>query len=488
MSIPVPKSVLVIGGGPTGLVSLRNMIERGRFERVSLYERRDDVGGVWYFEDSDKPEDPLHPRWPSPAYKGLIGNVLPSFLSYSEFPFPEPPSTPHQPSPTLVETHQYLQAFAEPYIKSGAIKLNREVVSVEELGDGKGWKVVARDWTDNGKEIEELWDAVVIAIGWYDTPYWPETEGLEVLKTHGLAKHAKWWRGPQPYAGQKVLVVGNANSSNDIAAQLAPVTDGPVYQSIRRTALYTYPSLPNERIHFVAPVSKYTLKKTDKGYKFDALLTDGTTLSDLDSVQIGTGYRLIPNFLRVLDHSPEAREGALKPINDETVEPHRIPELHRLILYARNPSLGFVGAPLAFTPFTIADIASTWLAFAWLGETPYPDTVERRLIFEQERLEAIEKWRSGFENPSSLWVFSILGPTEQEYAYNLRKDIVVARPALDDILPLWNDERTAVRKAMYQKKFEALQYSKNLKDRAANGTAAGSQRGKERMRRYNVYL
>lgn len=42
-----PKQILVIGGGQAGLVSLRNLLELGQFERVELVERRDDVGGVW---------------------------------------------------------------------------------------------------------------------------------------------------------------------------------------------------------------------------------------------------------------------------------------------------------------------------------------------------------------------------------------------------------------------------------------------------------
>jgi cation diffusion facilitator CzcD-associated flavoprotein CzcO len=42
-----PKRILIIGGGPTGLVTLRNLNERGAFEEVQLVERRDDVGGVW---------------------------------------------------------------------------------------------------------------------------------------------------------------------------------------------------------------------------------------------------------------------------------------------------------------------------------------------------------------------------------------------------------------------------------------------------------
>jgi len=211
-AIQIPKRVLVVGGGPTGLVSLRNLIERGKFEHVELWERRDDVGGVWYIDEHQPKESnsqmPIKPKWPSPAYKGLIGNVLPTFLSFSEFPFPEPPSTLNQPFPTLVETHGYLRAFAEPYLVNEKIKLNREVVNVDE-SEGGGWKVMSRDWNDNdspGREVEEIWDAVVVAVGWYDHPVWPETEGIEELKKRGLAKHAKWYRGPEEYKGKVCIL------------------------------------------------------------------------------------------------------------------------------------------------------------------------------------------------------------------------------------------------------------------------------------------
>jgi cation diffusion facilitator CzcD-associated flavoprotein CzcO len=44
---PRPKRVLIVGAGPSGLVTLRNLIERGRFDAIEVVERRDDVGGVW---------------------------------------------------------------------------------------------------------------------------------------------------------------------------------------------------------------------------------------------------------------------------------------------------------------------------------------------------------------------------------------------------------------------------------------------------------
>src|SRR5438309_1952523 len=109
-----------------------------------------------YF-DEPKDEGILNPRWPLPAYKGLIGDVLPSFLCFSEFPFPEPPTTPDQPFPSLIETYAYLRTFAEPYLKDGKIKLNREVVRVLEREQGKtGWSVTYKDWNSDGREVEEV--------------------------------------------------------------------------------------------------------------------------------------------------------------------------------------------------------------------------------------------------------------------------------------------------------------------------------------------
>lgn len=151
------------------------------------------------------------PRWPSPAYPGLIGNVLPEFLSFSEFPFPER-SSKDQPFPTLIETHEYLRAFARPYLNAGVIRLNTEIVSVEELEEGAGWRVFSTDWARgaDGKQQVENWDAVVVSIGWYDNPVWPHAPGLDELRAKNLAKHAKWWRGPSEYCGKVQILLTNS--------------------------------------------------------------------------------------------------------------------------------------------------------------------------------------------------------------------------------------------------------------------------------------
>lgn len=245
--------------------------------------------------------------------------------------------------------------------------------------------------------------------------------------------------------------MGNGNSGNDISAQLARVAATPVYQSIRRPAHSIFPSLPDKRIHSVASVIKYTVNPSNPP-TFDALLADGRTLHSLDGVQISTGYRPLPTFVHVIP--PASRDPI--PIVDEVTVPHRIPALHRLIIHAHAPTLAFIGAAFTFTPFLVADVASTWLALVWNRAVNVPPTPEGRLAFEAERLAEITAVRKELGDASSLVAYSVLGPAEEVYAQQLRRDIVEVRPDLDVMLPIWSEERTAQRQAMYKLKYDSL--------------------------------
>ncbi|TFK24577.1 FAD/NAD(P)-binding domain-containing protein [Coprinopsis marcescibilis] len=486
---PIPKRVLVIGGGPSGLVALRNLVEQGRFETIQLVERRDDIGGVWYYEDPSKfeGETPKKPYWPSPAYKGLIGNVLPRHVSFSGAPFPLPPNTDEgQPYPTLTETHAYLKGLAAPYVASGRIRVNTEVVRVEERAWGEGWTVFLKDWSDEGRgrETTEVWDAVVICVNWYDHPVWPDIEGLGALRNKGLASHAKWWRGPKGRKGKRCVVVGNANSANDIAAQLASVAEVPVYQSIRRRAFPGCPYLPDDRIQMVKPVVKFAMKHGDGG-TFDAYLEDGTVLTDLDEVICGTGYHPFPDFIKVLErpqlHSTPGYDGYLGlkeevystsdrqsqdiltkhvPIVKDSVHPRRIPHLHRLMFYAPNPSLAFTGAYFSLTPFITADVVSLYISLVFAHRISLPSSTAKRLEYERARLELVETLRQETQNPSSFLSFSVLAMGEEGYIQELRGEVVKVCPELDSKLLVWGPELTKEIDGSAAVKIRALEWLK----------------------------
>ncbi|KAG6370678.1 FAD/NAD(P)-binding domain-containing protein [Boletus reticuloceps] len=473
-----PRRVLIIGGGPCGLVTLRNLLERGEFEDVQLVERRDNIGGVWYQsrnEHANDDSDPLaasRSRWPTPAYPALIGNVIPEFLSLSGYPFPTPPRE-GQPFPTLRETYDYIAAFARPLFERGKIRLHHEVVDVAEIEaeDGGGWRVAMTDWSKgSGSGVslkEERWDAVVITTVWYDNAYYPDVEGLDDVKLTGRVLHAQTWRGPSGYEGKHVVIIGNANSANEMAAQLVPVAQLPVYRSTRRVSIF--PSLPDDCIEDVGPVSRYSRGANGK---ITVHLQD-RTIDDVDYVLFGTGYYPDVPYLRVLGPAVGTSDRARRSLDRLThrhIQPIRVPSLYRHVLYAHNTSLAFIGALISFTPFAMADLTSTWLALAWSSpagtgtgtgtrtgsKVTVPPTVASRLADEQDRLQILHQLRSETDNPSDLVSFHFLGRYELPYAQVARAEIVRAAPELGDVLAPWDDAQDARRFAMYATKLDSL--------------------------------
>lgn len=324
---------------------------------------------------------------------------------------------------------------------------------MEEVDSG-GWTVRMKDWNKGGVVLEETWDAVVITTVWFDNPHFPDIQGLHELEQQqpNKVQHAVNWTGPHDdYEGKRVLVIGNANSANEMAAHLAPIARTPIFRSTRRISIF--PSLPDTRIQDIGPISRYTTNDNDE---IIAHVQDGTTIENIDVVLFGTGYYPHIPYLQVLHPDLRTRTRTLVPLTSRTITPTRIPSLHNQILYAYNPTLAFIGAPTSFIPFTLADLTSTWLSLAWSGLIPIPPTPNARLAYEQDRLRALAKQRSESDNPSDLINFHFLGRYEMEYARDLREDVVRASEGLDGVLARWDDEQDGRRFAMYAKKMESL--------------------------------
>ncbi|EPQ26482.1 uncharacterized protein PFL1_05804 [Pseudozyma flocculosa PF-1] len=514
----VGQRILVVGGGAAGLVTLRNLLDvktpsgQPAFD-VTLVERRDDVGGVWYWSDEtyqlerslspDRTQSvwPLkdqsgRPHWPSPAYLNLKGNVLPEYLQFAGHPFP-PPS--HGDTfPTLKETHDYLRSFAKPL--ESHIRLGIEVLRVEELLQG-GWEVEWKDWNrsadrqadrassssaplqqTSGPSQEttvQRFDRVVVACGWYDTPLYPKAEGMAEARRAGFVHHAKHYRDSATYRGKKVVVVGNNNSSNEAAAHLAVhnTREQPVYKSAKRPPVVKCPCLPDERIRDVGVIARYELVPQETGSpRLRVHIEDGTVIEDVDYVLLGTGYGHSFPFVRVLtDEARTAQRQQTQKLTPPELQGVRVPNLFRHILFAKSAdlSLAFVGVVVSFFPFNMADLSSRWLSLVWSGRirSAVPASVEERLKDEQDRLEYI--WtdkerhlaaRNGGRpaatldrsDPMNAFGFHTLGgslkeggPSELVYGAQLRREIVEADPSMADWYDDWGEERERKQYEMY---------------------------------------
>lgn len=78
---------------------------------------------------------------------------------------------------------------------------------------------VSRPASPRKRIATETFDAVCDCSGHYYRPFVPFVPGLWKYKKRLL--HAKWYRGPEAFSGQNVLVVGNSSSGYDISREIA---------------------------------------------------------------------------------------------------------------------------------------------------------------------------------------------------------------------------------------------------------------------------
>ena len=190
----------------------------------------------------------------------------------------------------------------------------------------------------------------------------------------------------------------------------------------RTTGYIQFALHPDPRIVDVAAVARYSVVSSANEHSLTLQLVDGTEITDVDEVWVGTGYGWSLPFVRVLgeashegsneNNGNNSRKRALTPLTPASLNLTRIPSLHRFILYAPNPTLALIGQVMCFTPFITADVTSTWLTLAWQGEIPYPLSVEDRLVSERAKLAWVEEQRRGVDHPSSFLHYHVLAASE----------------------------------------------------------------------------
>jgi cation diffusion facilitator CzcD-associated flavoprotein CzcO len=174
---------VVIGAGPAGLATSRELQKRG-VEHAVL--ERGNVAESWSrLYDSLT----LHTGKHMSHLPGMrFRRGTPLFLSRDTF---------------LEYLHEYRQRFALP-IESG-----REVTALERVDDG--WRVTA-----NGETITAK--AAVVASGIISNPRVPKIAGMDEFR--GEVRHSITYRRPDEVRGKRVLVVGAGNSAGEIASEL----------------------------------------------------------------------------------------------------------------------------------------------------------------------------------------------------------------------------------------------------------------------------
>ena len=205
-----PKRVAVIGAGPSGLATVKELLDEGH--QPTCFEKAAGLGGVFRFE----PDDGV--VWES--CRLTSSGVLTAF---SDFPV----SAEQAGHMRAGEYVAYLQQYCDTFGVTPHLRFGTRVEAVTRLPDG-GWSVRS---VDARGHHEDRFDAVAVCSGLHQHPHVPRFPGQETFT--GSVIHGARYRRPAEVAGKRVLIVGAGESGADVVAEVAEHA-GATVLSLRR--------------------------------------------------------------------------------------------------------------------------------------------------------------------------------------------------------------------------------------------------------------
>jgi thioredoxin reductase len=207
----VAQRVAVIGAGPSGLATVKELLAEGH-EPV-CFERAASLGGVFRRAEDDGV------CWDS--CRLVSSGVLTAF---SDFPV-SPDRSGHMKAGEYLD---YMSRYAQTFGVMGRIQFGTTVQQVTRQSGG-GWQV--RTSTKDGETLTGTFDAVAVCTGLVQIPNVPHFPGADTFT--GQVLHSAQYRHPEQLHAKRVLVVGGGESGAEIAAEAA-VHAAEVTLSLRR--------------------------------------------------------------------------------------------------------------------------------------------------------------------------------------------------------------------------------------------------------------
>ena len=202
-----PLDVVVVGGGQAGL-AVAYYLRRAGFaphRDVVVLDANQRPGGAWQH------------LWPSmrlfspPAYSSLPGWMMPAA------------ATDYPPASHVVD---YLERYERRYHLP--VLHGQRVTAVTRADDDPAGLLLVRSASSESGAVGRTpttWRArrVVSATGTWGRPFVPHYPGADTFLGDQL--HGCEYRGPEPYAGRRVVVVGGGNTAAQLLAEVSLVAE-----------------------------------------------------------------------------------------------------------------------------------------------------------------------------------------------------------------------------------------------------------------------
>jgi dimethylaniline monooxygenase (N-oxide forming) len=238
----MPTTVAVVGGGPFGLMALKNLVDDG-FD-VTLLESRPYVGGLWRPSNDDSISAAENTRFNTSKYR----------MAFSDFPVPEDDSM--EDFPSARQMHRYLESYCDHFNLRQYLRLNSPVQTIRQKSDKWELDIGA---AGGGKARTEVYDRVLFACGTFIKPRTPDLKGIE--RFEGKAIHSMYNTNPAEFKGKNVLVMGLHASAQDAIVGLKEHA-AKVYLSHRSgvvlvSSVTLYPSCSKNVVLIVEQLKRY---------------------------------------------------------------------------------------------------------------------------------------------------------------------------------------------------------------------------------------
>lgn len=241
-----PKTVCIIGAGPSGLVAAKHFLHHpsGSGFSVTVFDRQPRIGGLWPLEASDG-AGLLHPL--------MVVNQSRHTVQFSDLAWDE--DAPQLPRAWQVG--RYLQRYLDEYcafeedkfrLRLGCKIVSARQVARRESSDGKTWLVAAR--SEDGVDAEYEFDYLVVASGFFGEPAIPpglkRDVSIPIIHSSRYRNLASLLSTADPKAS-KILVVGGQMSGVEIAGTIA----SHLSSAVNTPGASTIPDVSKYTIHHV---------------------------------------------------------------------------------------------------------------------------------------------------------------------------------------------------------------------------------------------
>lgn len=351
-------NVLVIGAGPSGLVTLGALSEHCN---VKAYERASRVGGQWAGLGDSKVDNELVEKYGqrhSSLYHGLwINGPKEAGIELPNFPFAK-----DVPSYFKADTMlKYLTDFMTHFGLEKKIICNRNVETVKFCDDTQKFTVSTKNLDTDEDEIE-LFDYVIIATGHFSYPHDPHFKGEETFP--GKYIHAHDFIDGKLFKDLRVLCIGGSYSAEDIALQCWKFGAKSAHVTHRSQTRMDYPDWPSS-------VLERPILTNIEGSK--VTFKDGET-DEYDAIIKCTGYLHKFDFL---DESLQLKtRNILCP-----------PDLYRQTVSMKNSKLMYIGMQDLYYTYTLFQAQAFLCRDIILGKFTVPSMKEQEKHLADDQAE-----------------------------------------------------------------------------------------------------